>query len=199
MFDKALKHFKKTDPLLYQAALRLDSFEIEHSNDYFVSLCREIVGQQLSGKVASVIFERFINLFPKRKITATYLSKIPDQTIRDIGCAWSKVKYLKDLASKVNNKTLDLKNIDTKTNETVVEELLQVKGIGPWTTEMFLMFALGREDIFSPGDLGLKNAMKKLYKTELTNQEIVEISKKWSPYRTYACMILWQSLDNKPK
>lgn len=197
MYKDALSHFKRADPILYKVALKMEPLELEKSSDYFVSLCREIIGQQLSGRVADVIFERFTNLSPRKTITPSKLLKLSDQTIRDIGTAWAKVRSLKDLAQKVEDGALNLKTIDQLDNEGVVLELTKVKGIGPWTAEMFLMFALARPDVFSPGDLGLKNAVFKLYKLKEkpTPQVLLDISHKWSPFRTYASMILWRSLE----
>ena len=125
--------------------------------------------------------------------------KIPDQKIRDAGLSWAKVKYLKDLADKVKNKVIHLEKLDTLSNEEVITELTKVKGIGPWTAEMFLMFTLGREDVFSHGDLGLKNAIKKLYgfKKDPTRKQVEKIIARWTPYKTYACRILWKSLEIK--
>ena len=200
MYKNALKHFKTTDPILYKAALKLEPITIEKSTDYFASLCREIVGQQLAGAAARKIFERFVNLFPDKKLSIEFLLSIPEDKIREVGCSWAKVRSLKDLAQKVTDGTVDLKTIDDLDHEAVVLTLTKVKGIGPWTTEMFLMFALGREDVFSPGDLGLRNGIAKLYKLKEkpTPQEMLESSEKWKPYRTYASLILWNFLDNRP-
>ncbi|EKD86476.1 MAG: hypothetical protein ACD_37C00275G0005 [uncultured bacterium] len=197
--DKALKHFKKVDLVLYEIGLKIEPLEFEKSNDYFVSLTREIIGQQLSGKVADVIFERFKDLFPKKKITARYLLTIPDQRLRDVGTSWGKVSFLKDLAEKVSGGEVDLKTIDNLENEKVTELLLKIKGVGPWTAEMFLMFALQRPDVFSTGDLGLQNAIIKLYKLKdkPSHNKLLEISAKWSPHRTIASRILWRSLELK--
>jgi len=197
--DKALKHFKKVDSVLYEIGLKIPPLEFEKSNDYFVSLTREIIGQQLSGRVADVIFERFKNLFPNKKITARYLLTIPDQELRDVGTSWSKVSFLKDLAEKVSNGEVDLKTIDNLENEKVTQLLLKIKGVGPWTAEMFLMFALQRPDIFSTGDLGLQNAIVKLYKlkSKPSREELIKISSKWTPFRTTASRILWKSLELK--
>jgi DNA-3-methyladenine glycosylase II len=198
MDKKVLQHFKKADPVLYKAYMELADQElmtIHVPTDHFSALCREIIGQQLSAKVARVIFERFKNLFPQKKITFPYLLGITQETLRAIGMSNSKAKLLLDLAQKVENKEIafdKLKNID---DESVIGELVKVKGIGPWTAEMFLIFSLGREDVFSFGDLGLKNAIKKIYGlTNATNDEIEEIVSKWSPYKSYACQILWKSL-----
>lgn len=196
-----VEHFRTRDPILHDAFLRTTSlhnnFLLKKSDDYFVSLCREIIGQQLNDKVANTIFARFKKLFPKGKISAESLLKLTDQAIRDIGPSWSKVRFLKDLADKITSKTLDLIDLDQLDNENVVKELMKVKGIGPWTAEMFLMFALAREDVFSHGDYGLRRAIKLIYpfKREPTKNQIERLSQKWIPYRTYACIILWESLE----
>jgi DNA-3-methyladenine glycosylase II len=108
----------------------------------------------------------------------------------------AKVNSLKDLSQKIENGEIILEEIEQKDNETIISELTRVKGIGPWTAEMFLIFALNREDVFSFGDLGLKNAIKKIYNLQdIPNLEIEKIISKWSPYKSYACRILWRSLD----
>ena len=112
--------------------------------------------------------------------------------------SFGKIKYIKDLSDKVSTGELDLDNLENLENEEVIEKLTAVKGIGKWTAEMFLMSALGRPDIFSHGDLGLKNAVKKLYDlTEYDPIKAEEIVIKWSPYRTIAARILWKSLELK--
>jgi len=200
MYDKALAHFKKRDPILYKASIAVEFQEINPATNHFLKLVRSIIGQQLSVKAASTIFSRFEKLFPKGKITPESILKMDKEKIRSCGVSYSKIEYIKDLSQKVMDKHLDLVNIDTLDNEKVIERLTMVKGIGPWSAEMFLMFSLTRPDVFSTGDLGLKNAIKKLYKIdEISNEDLITISAKWSPYRTYACMILWQSLDNEPK
>jgi DNA-3-methyladenine glycosylase II len=198
MDKKILQHFKKVDPILYHAYMQLADQElmtIHVPTDHFSALCREIIGQQLSTKVTWVIFERFKNLFPKKQITATYLIGIKQEALRAIGMSNSKAQFLLDLAQKVENKEISFAKLQKLDDEGVIRELVQVKGIGPWTAEMFLIFSLGREDIFSFGDLGLKNAIKKIYGlTNATNADIAKIVIKWSPYKSYACRILWKSL-----
>ncbi len=197
---KYLNHFKKADSTLFDAAKRLEPLELTKSNDYFYDLCRKIIGQQLSVKVASVINARFLDLFSGKKITPDSVLKIPDKKLREIGTSWTKASYIKDLASKAKDGSLNLKVVDSLDNAGVIEVLTQVKGIGPWSAEMFLMFSLAREDIFSHGDLGLRRAIEKLYTLDNPPMEQVEeISGVWAPYRTYACMVLWRSLDNAPK
>ncbi|MDD5181641.1 MAG: DNA-3-methyladenine glycosylase 2 family protein [Candidatus Nanoarchaeia archaeon] len=196
---RALNHFKKVDKKLFDAAksIALEPLKPRKPRDYFKSICREIIGQQLAGKVARVIFERFTELFPGKKITAQRILEFPEQKLRDVGMAWSKVRAIKDLAQKTEDKTLQFRKMESMTNGQVVEMLTKVKGIGPWTADMFLMFTLGREDVFSDKDLGLRKAIIKLYGLDekVTDKELNEISMKWSPYRTYACLTLWKLKD----
>jgi DNA-3-methyladenine glycosylase II len=199
VYQKAIDHFKKVDPLLYELAKSIDPFVLEKSPNHFIRLVRAIVGQQLSVKAASTIFGRFEKLF-KKDINAEDILKLKDDDIRACGISYPKIKYIKDLAKKVRDKELLLETFEEANEETIIANLTQVKGIGIWSAEMFLMFALARPDVFSVGDLGLRNAMIKLYGLEKPNNEtLIKISQKWSPYRTYACRILWQSLDNAPK
>ena len=197
MNDKIRNHFQSVDPILYSIIDHIEPFELVKYDDYFVCICREIIGQQLSGKVADVIYARFLALFPKNQVTPTRLMKIADEKIRQIGTSWSKITYIKDLAKKVMDREINLLTIATLPDEAVVKELTRVKGVGPWTAEMFLMFTLGREDIFSYGDLGLRRAIQKLYafKKEPTIKQMEKIVTKWKPYRTYAARILWKSLE----
>ena len=200
MNEKALKHFKNVDTLLYELAISIEPFiPMLPTTEHFTRLARSIVGQQLSVKAAQTIFTRFQNLMDD-KITPERIIKIDKEKMRECGISYPKISYIKDLAEKVIEKKLILENIHELDNETIIKNLTIVKGIGAWSAEMFLMFSLGRPDVFSTGDLGLKNAMKKLYGIEnITNEQMLEISKKWSPYRTYASMVLWRSLDNQPK
>ena len=167
------------------------------TNLHFQSLCYEIIGQQLATKVAKTIFERFKNLHPKAKITAQATLKIKDQSIRNIGASWSKVGFIKDLAQKVVSGEIDFKKIRKMDDEQVIQKLTTVKGIGPWTSEMYLMFTLGRQDVFSHGDLGIKKTITKLYSLDkdICKDKIEKITNKWSPYRTYACLVLWEMHD----
>ncbi len=169
------------------------------SSDYFSDLCEAIINQQLSTKAGATIFARFKKLYPKAVITPEKTIQLKDQQIRDIGASWSKVAFIKDLATKVTKKEIVLNTLKDLSNDDVIKALTAIKGIGPWTAEMFLMFSLGREDIFSYGDLGLRRAIQKLYafKKEPTQKQMEKIVSKWSPYRTYACRVLWRSLDGE--
>lgn len=192
-------HFKRTDPKLYSLyiSIDLDDHTMVRPSDYFDSLCRQIIGQQLSGKVADVIYERFRSLFPRRRVTVSGLSGITDEVLRGIGMSWSKVRFLRDLSRKIEEKELILASLTDATEAEIMETLTKVKGIGPWTVEMFLMFTLGRPDVFSYGDLGLRRAIQKLYglKSEPSPRTMKRITEVWKPYRTTASRLLWAYLD----
>lgn len=202
MDKKVTEHFQQADPVLYELLVKnilvADQLAPRISADYFTDLCEAIINQQLSEKAGRTIFNRFKLLFLKGKITPEITATLKDQQIRDIGASWSKVKYIKDLSLNVINKEVNLYILKEMPDEEVVKQLTKIKGIGPWTAEMFLMFSLGRENIFSYGDLGLKRAIQKFYKfkQEPTKNQIKKIEMRWKPYRTYACRILWRSLDS---
>jgi DNA-3-methyladenine glycosylase II len=191
MDSKILNHFQKVDPVLYSLALNMKSLKTLSplpDRKYFLALCRNIISQQLSGRVGDIFLARFLKLFPRQKVTPLKLLTLPDTTLRGVGISNSKVLYLKSLADYFVNRKIDFKNLSQLTDEEVISELTKIKGIGRWTAEMFCMFTLARPDIFSFGDQGLKNALKKNY--QIPPDPVV-----WSPYRTYACLILWRSLD----
>src|SRR3989338_81354 len=190
---KVKSHLKKVDPIIYAVMEKMDLGEWfdRPKRDYFIALCREIIGQQLSGKAADSIFARFTKLFPKKQITPDKILKLTDQQIRDVGTSWAKVRSLKDLALQVKTKRINLNKLDQLSDEAAMVELIKIKGIGPWTAEMFLIFTLKRENVFSQGDLGLNKAFKKLYGQRLPETVI----RHWSPYKSFGSLALWHSLD----
>ncbi len=190
-------HFRDNDPLLFSV---LDPIEIivpQHHSTYFVSLCRSIIGQQLSTTVADVIFSRFEALLTGKTIEPGVILTIPDEAFRKIGMSGAKVKFIKDAAEKVKSGEVSLPMLASMDTTEVIEVLTKIKGVGPWTAEMFCMFTLGREDVFSFGDLGLKRAIQELYslKTEPSVRTMTRLSNKWKPYRTYAALALWNFKD----
>jgi DNA-3-methyladenine glycosylase II len=165
-------------------------------------LCGSIMSQQLSTKVASVIHKRFMNLFEGEPGPEDILA-IPLETLRAIGLSHAKTNYVHNVARFSIEKGTNFNRLSKMANDEVIEYISQIKGVGRWTAEMLLMFALGREDIFSIDDLGIQNAMRKIYKLDgLEKKEFREalqrISEKWSPFRTYACMYLWRWKDISP-
>ncbi len=199
MDKKILSHFKKQDPLLHSFAVKITVIKIlkpENPKNYFLALCDAIAGQQLSGKAADAIFARFKTLYPKG-VAPKAVFDTKHEKLRAAGMSNAKARYLRNLAEAVVNGKLHLDNLSNLSDEEVKKQLIQVKGIGPWTAEMFLMFTLGRPDIFSHGDLGLRKGLKKIYgfKKFPSIRTVERITKKWSPYKTYASMILWKSLE----
>jgi DNA-3-methyladenine glycosylase II len=192
-------HFAKVDPKIaavLETIIITEWFDDNPSPDHFYNLTRNIIYQQLAGKAASTIFGRFKDLVGD--INPENVIKFEDQSFRDVGLSFAKAKYVKDLAAKVIAKELNLSTITDLDNESVIKELTKVKGIGRWTAEMFLLFTLHRENVFSFGDLGLKNGLTKLYGIENpTDSQIQEIIGKWSPYESYGSICLWHHLDNR--
>lgn len=176
----------------------LEGSEKVHTDKYFAALCRSIVGQQLSGKAAAAIYKKFLTLFKSNEenLTPSAVLKLPDQKLRDVGLSWSKVSYIKDLSKKVKENEVNLVDLDELDDSSIIERLTIIKGIGTWTAEMFLMFTLKRQNIFSFKDLGLKKGLEKIYKIENPTQpQIEKIIKKWHPYKTFGSIALWQSLE----
>lgn len=157
--------------------------------DYFQALVGEIIGQQLSGRVADVIENRLKNKI-KGRLTPNKILKLSGEDLRSCGMAWSKVRAIDDLSNRIKLKKLHIRKLKELSDEAVKKELVAVKGIGPWTADMFLMFTLGRTDIFSTEDLGINKALKNL---KIKEKDI----EKWRPYRTVASWYLWRSLENR--
>lgn len=201
---------------------RFGAIEIVLEEDYFVSLASSIVGQQLSNKVADVIWNRLVNLLAGHAGDTSYLKAralredtanqdlacinaqnffaASEEELRSCGLSFNKIKYIKSLSSAVLEGTLPLEKFGEQSNEEIIAELVKIKGIGRWTAEMFLIFSLGREDIFSLGDIGLYNALcKMLSLEEMSKKEMIEFTDKFSPHRTLLSLYLWKSLDNEPK
>lgn len=167
--------------------------------DLFAHIVESIISQQLSVKASDTIYKRFIALLPKKKVKPEDILKVDDEDIRAAGISYSKIKYIKGVAQAVVEKEIILEALHNLSDEEVLNELIKLKGIGKWTAEMLLMFSLKRPDIFSLGDIGLRNAIAKLYKVDRDDLVAIEkISLKWKPYRTFAARYLWKSLDNTP-
>lgn len=166
-------------------------------------LCASIMSQQLSTKVADVIYKRFIALYGGKEPKPQQILDTPFEQLRGIGLSNAKVGYVKNVAQFEIEKGMDAKKLQKMDNEEVIAYLTEIKGVGRWTVEMLLMFALGREDVFAVDDLGIQNAMIHLYKLENSDKKqlralMLKYSSKWSPYRTYACVHLWRWKDNTP-
>jgi DNA-3-methyladenine glycosylase II len=200
LLDQAIAHFKEVDPIMYAVTQKLPPLEKTYSANYFLALVESVVSQQLSVKAADTIFGRLKLLSDDAELTAEAIVQMDGQKMRDAGLSWSKVSYVKNIAeyTLVSDKVFE--KFPEMTDEEIISELVKIKGVGRWTAEMFLIFTMGRPDVFSPGDLGLMRGIQKLYgfgDTEPTKAEMEEISKKWKPYRSIASRYLWRSLDSK--
>lgn len=192
---------RKRDKRLGELIRILDVPDIEPERNYFRSLVEIIIGQQLSGKAAETISKRFREIFGSARTfpTPAEIRVARISTMRRAGLSRSKASYIKNLAAAIEEKRLDIKRIERMGDEEIVVHLTAVKGIGPWTAEMFLMFSLARPDIFSFGDLGLRKAVRRLYGLRRDPDEMTmrRISNVWRPHRTLAARYLWASLDQK--
>lgn len=202
MPKRILNHFKKVDPVLYKVAVihtkNGGHLVPEVSSDPFVSLCRSIVGQQLSGKAARTIWERFASLFPKKNVTPKRLATLSHEKLRGVGLSNAKARAVQELAKKIVSKEFSFTRLQGAPEHVVRDALCALRGVGPWTAEMFMMFSLGYEDVFSPGDLGLRKGIRELYRLRSmpTETQALKRAAAWAPYRTYASCVLWCSLDN---
>lgn len=195
----ALKHLEK-DPVMKELVrkYRAPSPARKNNNNTFLDLVETITNQQLSSKAADAILARFKNVFDVRRIAPEHVLKILDQKLRKVGLSFKKIKYIKGLCLAILDKTIDIENLDKLSDQEVIKELTSIKGIGPWSAEMMLIFSLKRPDVFSVGDLGLCTAVSRLYNVDRKDKKRIEqISKAWSPYRSTACWYLWRSLKNK--
>ena len=195
---KAILHLKKADPVLRAIIERVGPYKIEYGEPTFHSLAESILYQQLNGKAAVVIFNRFIEQTGD-PVTPEGILKLSDAQMRGVGLSKQKTAYLRDLAQKTKDGLLNFERLSDMSNEEVIEHLTQVKGVGVWTAHMFLMFTLRRPDILPTGDYGIQAAMKKHYRKRKwpKPKDMEKIAKSWAPYRSVACWYLWRSMDIK--
>ncbi len=195
---KAVTHLKKCDPTLRAIIERVGPCRMEFGLPEFSSLAEAIVYQQLNGKAAVTIFNRFAALAGE-PLTPEGILKLTDAQLRSVGLSKQKSAYLKDLAAKTAAGLLDFSRLHELTDDEVIERLTQVKGVGVWTAHMFLMFSLRRPNVLPTGDYGVQVAMKKHYKKRKLPKprDMEKIAKAWAPYRSVACWYMWRSLDIK--
>jgi DNA-3-methyladenine glycosylase II len=202
---KAVAALREADPVMarlvdgHVKAVRKDLRE-DRRGDAYGALLRSIVGQQLSTKAAASIYGRLTDIFGGHPPTPKQLLKADPEEIRSAGLSKAKVVYLRDLAQHVEDGTLELERLPDLPDEEVTEQLTAIKGLGPWTADMFLMFHLRRPDILPVGDLGIRRAVQVEYRMrKLPDAKRLEkVARPWRPHRTLACLFLWSSLDNVP-
>src|SRR5437868_4655697 len=202
-YEKARRLLMRRDPILAAAIKRIgpcgmaDRQRTEHLN----ALVGAIVSQQLSTKAAATIFGRFVALFPEgQALSPAAIAAHSDAALRGVGLSGQKVGYLRDLCARIADGRLNLDEVDSLPDELVIERLTAVKGFGRWTAEMFLMFRLHRPDVLPAGDLGIVNAIQRLYRLRKRPdaKRILKMGNAWRPYRSVASWYLWQTLRNEP-
>jgi DNA-3-methyladenine glycosylase II len=206
-YERARRALMRRDRVLAGAIKRIGPCRMaeRQRSDHLTALVGSIVSQQLSTKAAATIFGRFAALFPGGTITTPgaidAIDAFDDATLRGVGLSGQKVGYLRDLCARIRDGRLNLDELERLPDEAVIERLTAVKGFGRWTAEMFLMFRLHRPDVLPAGDLGIMNAIQRLYKLRKRPdpKRILKIGEAWKPYRSVASWYLWQTLRNEPK
>jgi DNA-3-methyladenine glycosylase II len=191
---RAQKHLSK-DPVIKKLVNKHPPFTWPKTGDIFTDLVESVINQQLSLASAASIYGRFKKLF-KNKITPQNTLKLTLEQLKSVGLSKQKSSYIQNVATAIISGQLKVDDLHKLKDQEVITQLTGIKGIGPWSANMILMFSLNRKDIFPVGDLGIRSAMSKLYKLKREDhQAMIKIAQKWSPYRTLASRYLWQSLS----
>jgi DNA-3-methyladenine glycosylase II len=198
----AEKHLSRRDAVLRKFIKQHGECRLQMHTRYFETLVNSIVSQQLSTKAAATIFNRFRALYAPAKFPQpAQIAATPDELLRSVGLSSQKLSYIKDLAAKLDEGTVHLQRLTKMSDAEIIAELTQVKGIGVWTVQMFLIFSLGRLDVLPVGDLGIKMAMQRAYSLAALPKpaeiEIIAQQNHWHPYCSVASWYLWRSLENK--
>ena len=191
-------HLKKDKALA--TLLKGEPYVLKKRKNTAIRLIASIISQQLSTKVAAIIFKRFLDLYGGREPSLQTILETSHDTLRGIGLSNSKVNYVKNVAEFFITHSITDKQLYTMDPSSVIDLLTQIKGVGKWTVEMLLMFSLGHEDVFAVDDLGIQQAMIRLYKIKFSTKKELQTkmlrrAETWAPYRTYACLHLWHWKD----
>mgnify|MGYP000926752852 CR=1 FL=1 len=198
--DKAIMFLQQADPMMAKLIKQYDLPNLNPNKNYFESLVRSIIYQQLSGSAANAIYERFKNLLGYHSFSQSEkILEMPFEELQKVGLSKQKIIYLKELSKQWNRIQRKFSNIQMMTNHEISKILLEVKGIGQWTVDMFLIFTLCREDVFPSGDLAIKKGFATIrnMNTLPTEKYMVEKSEIWKPYRTVASLYLWKITDGE--
>lgn len=193
--DEAVQRICEADPEMQKLIKAVGDLEVPLRNNYFMSLVRSIIGQQISVSAAQAIYDRLEKLLDNEVTAQTLLSVTPEQ-LREAGLTYRKIEYVKDLATKAANAELDLQHITKLDNPSVMKHLTNVKGIGKWTAEMFLILSLGRMDILAIDDVGLQRGAQWLYQVDKADRRsiLIEKSPLWEPNLSIASFYLWEAV-----
>jgi len=195
--EKGIKHLSKSDKILAKIIKEFPKPKINKTKLYFQSLIKYIIYQQLSTKSAFAIHSRFKKLFASEKINPNDIIAIPNEKLKTIGLSKQKIEYINILAKEWSGISKKFDDIDLLDDKNIGRQLMNVKGIGKWTVDMFLIFSLARPDVLPTGDLVIKKGYAKLYdlKKLPSEDEMIKVAEKWKPYRTLACLYLWDMID----
>ena len=196
--ERGIRVLAKKDKKLAVVIKRVGKRNYRSQRTAFDALARIIIGQQLSGKAAETIYQRVRAKTSNKRVTLKSISAVSDQDLRSCGLSAAKTRAIRDLSDKIDTGQLKISSFSHMTDDEVAEAIISVKGLGPWSAQMYLMFVLCRLDIFSAGDLGIQNAICKLYGKDKAKIDFDKFAKRWQPYRTIACWYLWASLANPP-
>ncbi len=196
--DQSIGFLAKRDKKLAAVIRQVGKLNYRSRQTGFAALVRIIVGQQLSGKAGETIFQRVRGLTENRRVTVDAIRNVADADLRSAGLSAAKTRAIRDLIDKIDCGELKLRSFPRRSDDEVASALTQVKGLGPWSAQMYLMFVLCRLDVFSAGDLGIQNAVCRLYGLDRQKADFEAFAERWRPYRTIACWYLWASLDNAP-
>lgn len=193
----ARKHLRRTDPVLRELVDRIGPCTLKPKRDRFATLVHSIVSQQVSGKAARAIYGRLRERLTNR-VTPESLAALAAEELRSLGVSRQKASYLLDLACKTRDGEIHFRRFGRMADEEIIEELIQVRGIGRWTAQMLLIFSLGRLDVLPVDDFGIRSAIQRHYHfSELPHRTAIEqLAVPWRPFASIACWYLWRSLDN---
>jgi len=196
---KAIQHLQAADPVMAAIIERVGPYRPRHATPDFHNMARSITYQQLHGKAAATIFGRVCIATGCETLTPEKVLALSIEQMRACGLSQQKLAYIRDLAEKTLNGDVKFEQLPTMDDEDVIEHLTRVKGIGRWSAQMFLMFALKRPDVMPVVDLGINVAIKKAYNKRKVPKpkQILKISEPWKPYRSVACWYLWRSVDDR--
>ena len=196
---KAVRRLTSADPILGSVIRRVGTFTLKVETGGYEILVRSILSQQISVAAAKTIRGRLQELLPGKKIQPKSIGALTDEQLQSVGVSMQKRGYLRDLTQCTLDGTINFRRIAARPDEDAIAELIQVKGIGRWTAQMYLLFSLGRPDVFAPDDLGLRNAMKSLYSLTVKpkRSELEAIAEIWAPHRSIASWYLWRAIDQK--
>jgi len=201
-FQKAADYLSAHDPILGAVIKSAPLPVFSPNKKYYQELVETIISQQLSVKAAGTILKRFKELFSVDFPTPEDILATDIETLRSVGLSRQKASYIQDLATRVLEGSVQFSHLDSLSNQEVIDELVQIKGVGVWTVHMFLIFCMGRLDVLPTGDLGIKNGIYKLYalpeKPTPEDMEMIALNNSWHPYEAVASWYMWHSLDNAP-